>query len=143
MLLRTYILSCPHGARLRHCCDISAKPRTASTVLARVAVSCLPSLPSSHPLRILDTLLNPSPTFLCNSSPRGISSLSNQQAHTFLFVVIFQGVCWVWSTVVTTGFRKTEPKLDWINSGFGKGFVLFLFCVVGFQLSYMYLYVFP
>lgn len=73
MLLQKYILSCPHGARLRNCCDISAKPRNASAMLARVALSCF-IIPSSHPLRIFDTLLNASPTFL-RSSSRGDSKL--------------------------------------------------------------------
>jgi hypothetical protein len=37
-------------------------------------------------------------------------------------------------------FKRQETLLDWSDSGFGRGFALYLFIVVGFQLNYMYLY---
>ena len=37
-------------------------------------------------------------------------------------------------------FEKKDVLLDWSDAGFGRGFALYLFIVVGFQLNYMYLY---
>ncbi|KAJ5599283.1 Major facilitator superfamily domain general substrate transporter [Penicillium hetheringtonii] len=50
------------------------------------------------------------------------------------------GMCWIWATVNTTEFNKTNPTYDWLDPGFGKAFALFLFWVAGFQLNYMYLF---
>jgi hypothetical protein len=37
-------------------------------------------------------------------------------------------------------FNRSDVLLDWSDVGFGRGFALYLFIVVGFQLNYMYLY---
>ncbi|KZT66503.1 DUF895 domain membrane protein [Daedalea quercina L-15889] len=58
------------------------------------------------------------------------------------FFVVFglQGAWWIWATVLVTEFRKTQPTYDWVDPGFGKGFALFLFLIIGFQIQYLYLY---
>ncbi|KAH9836789.1 DUF895 domain membrane protein [Rhodofomes roseus] len=58
------------------------------------------------------------------------------------FFVVFglQGMWWLWATVLVTEFRKTQPTYDWVDPGFGRGFALFLFLVIGFQIQYLYLY---
>lgn len=66
-------------------------------------------------------------------------SLKTRTRSSFFFVVGWQGMCWIWATVVTTEFNKTSPTYDWVDPGFGKAFVVFLFWVAGFQLNYMYL----
>lgn len=66
-------------------------------------------------------------------------SLKTRTRSAFLFVVSWQGMCWIWATVNTTEFNKTNPAYDWLDPGFGKAFALFLFWVAGFQLNYMYL----
>jgi MFS family permease len=68
-------------------------------------------------------------------------SLKARTRYAFFFVVAWQGMCWIWASVVTTEFNKTNPIYDWTDSGFGRAFVLFLFWVAGFQLNYMYLWV--
>ncbi|CAG8249968.1 unnamed protein product [Penicillium olsonii] len=67
-------------------------------------------------------------------------SLEKRARYAFFFVVAWQGMCWIWATVVTTKFHKTNPAYDWSSPGFGRAFVLFLFWVAGFQLNYMYLF---
>ncbi|CAG8122002.1 unnamed protein product [Penicillium salamii] len=67
-------------------------------------------------------------------------SLEKRARYAFFFVVGWQGMCWIWATVVTTEFHKTNPAYDWSSPGFGRAFVLFLFWVAGFQLNYMYLF---
>ncbi|KAI0729071.1 major facilitator superfamily domain-containing protein [Fomitopsis betulina] len=58
------------------------------------------------------------------------------------FFVIFglQGAWWIWATILVTDFRKTQPTYDWVDPGFAKGFALFLFLIIGFQIQYLYLY---
>ncbi|KAJ5525784.1 hypothetical protein N7494_012434 [Penicillium frequentans] len=67
-------------------------------------------------------------------------SLKTRTRSAFFFVVGWQGLCWIWATVNTTEFNKTNPVYDWVDPGFGKAFALFLFWVAGFQLNYMYLF---
>lgn len=67
--------------------------------------------------------------------------LKTRTRSALFFVVGWQGMCWMWASVVTTEFHQTNPVYDWSDPGFGKAFSLFLFCVAGFQLNYMYLYV--
>lgn len=57
------------------------------------------------------------------------------------FFVIFglQGAWWIWATILVTDFRKTQPTYDWVDPGFAKGFALFLFLIIGFQIQYLYL----
>jgi hypothetical protein len=66
-------------------------------------------------------------------------SLKKRSRYAFFFVVGWQGMCWIWATVVTTEFHKTNPVYDWADPGFGRAFALFLFWVAGFQINYMYL----
>ncbi|KAJ5651227.1 uncharacterized protein N7484_004950 [Penicillium longicatenatum] len=75
-------------------------------------------------------------SFLDNKS----ISLKTRTRSAFFFVVGWQGLCWIWATVNTTEFNKTNPVYDWVDPGFGKAFALFLFWVAGFQLNYMYLF---
>lgn len=59
----------------------------------------------------------------------------------FIVILALQGGWWLWATVITTEFRRTQPVYDWVDPGFGKGFALFLVWVAGFQLNYMFLFV--
>lgn len=58
---------------------------------------------------------------------------------SFVTVLGLQGAWWIWATYLVTEFHKTRPTYDWVDPGFGRAFVLFLFWVAGFQLNYMYL----
>lgn len=60
----------------------------------------------------------------------------------FAVILTLQGAWWIWATILVTDFHKSKPTYDWSDPGFGKGFALFLFWVAGFQLNYMFLYVF-
>lgn len=66
-------------------------------------------------------------------------SLQTRARGAFLAILGLQGAWWIWATVLVTDFRLRRPTLDWLDAGFGKGFALFLFWVMGFQLNYMYL----
>lgn len=66
-------------------------------------------------------------------------SLRNRSSGAFLSVLGLQGGWWIWATILVTKFHKTRPTYDWVDPGFGKGFMLFVFWIVGFQLNYMFL----
>ena len=67
-------------------------------------------------------------------------SLKRRSRTAFIVILTLQGAWWLWATVVTTEFRRTQPVYDWVDQGFGKGFALFMVWVAGFQLNYMFLY---
>lgn len=68
-------------------------------------------------------------------------SLKLRTRSAFIVILTLQGGWWLWATVITTEFRRTQPVYDWVDPGFGKGFALFLVWVAGFQLNYMFLFV--
>lgn len=57
----------------------------------------------------------------------------------FFTILGLQGGWWIWATVLVTEFHKTQPTYDWVDPGFGRGFALFLFMIIGFQIQYMFL----
>ncbi|KAF1363432.1 hypothetical protein EJ07DRAFT_102370 [Lizonia empirigonia] len=61
---------------------------------------------------------------------------------TFWFIATLQGAWWLWATILVTEFRSTQPTYDWSSTGFGRGFAVFIFLTVGFQLNYLFLYFF-
>ncbi|KAG4414561.1 hypothetical protein IFR04_012309 [Cadophora malorum] len=67
-------------------------------------------------------------------------SLKTRARVAYIAILGLQGVWWIWATILVTDFHKTRPTFDWADKGFGKGFALFLFWVIGFQVNYMYLY---
>ena len=66
-------------------------------------------------------------------------SLKTRARVAYIAILGLQGVWWIWATILVTDFHKTKPTFDWADKGFGKGFALFLFWVIGFQVNYMYL----
>ncbi|KAL0060419.1 hypothetical protein AAF712_012788 [Marasmius tenuissimus] len=56
----------------------------------------------------------------------------------YIGILTLQGAWWLWATVIVTEYRQTRPTYDWVDPGFGRGFALFLFLVMGFQLNYIY-----
>ncbi|GAB1195486.1 hypothetical protein APSETT444_004745 [Aspergillus pseudonomiae] len=67
-------------------------------------------------------------------------SLKTRTRSAFVTILTLQGAWWVWGTIIVTEFNKSQPSYDWADAGFGRGFALYLFWIVGFQLNYMFLY---
>lgn len=36
------------------------------------------------------------------------------------------GGTWIWGTVVQHGYEMHAPKLDWVDSGFGRGWAFYI-----------------
>jgi MFS family permease len=66
-------------------------------------------------------------------------SLKTRARSAYFVVLGLQGGWWIWGTILTTRYNKTNPVFDWTDPGFGAGFALFLFWVIGFQINYLYL----
>lgn len=58
---------------------------------------------------------------------------------TFWTLVVLQGAWWIWATVLSTRYNRTQPTYDWTTPGFGSGFAVYIFLLLGFQLNYMFL----
>ncbi|KIY73603.1 MFS general substrate transporter [Cylindrobasidium torrendii FP15055 ss-10] len=58
----------------------------------------------------------------------------------FGIVVILQGAVLAWNIGNSATFRNTLPTYDWVDSGFGNAFAVFVLHVTSFQLSYMTLF---
>ncbi|KAL1644625.1 hypothetical protein SLS61_008676 [Didymella pomorum] len=69
-------------------------------------------------------------------------SLRFRARSTFWSIAVLQGAWWLWATILATEFRSTQPTYDWSSPGFGRGFAVFVFLTVGFQLNYLFLYFF-
>ncbi|KAK4055599.1 hypothetical protein OIV83_000145 [Microbotryomycetes sp. JL201] len=67
-------------------------------------------------------------------------SLRTRVRTAFAVIVTLQGAWWTWSTVIQNEFHRTGARYDWSDSGFGRGFALYLMLVGGFQLNYMLCY---
>ncbi|OJD33108.1 uncharacterized protein BKCO1_3300094 [Diplodia corticola] len=67
-------------------------------------------------------------------------ALKTRSRSTFWILVVLQGAWWTWATVLVTRFHRTKPTYDWVDSGFGAAFAVYIFLTVGFQLNYLFLY---
>ncbi|OAA70651.1 DUF895 domain membrane protein [Cordyceps fumosorosea ARSEF 2679] len=59
---------------------------------------------------------------------------------SFWTIITLQGAWWTWATVLSTRYHRTQPTYDWTTPGFGAGFAVYVFLLLGFQLNYMFLY---
>ena len=66
--------------------------------------------------------------------------LRTRARSAFFVLIVLQLGWWIWATILATRFRETQPTYDWVDSGFGAPFALFLFLVIGFQTNYLFLY---
>ncbi|OAA79101.1 DUF895 domain membrane protein [Akanthomyces lecanii RCEF 1005] len=67
-------------------------------------------------------------------------SLKFRARSTFWTILTLQGGWWTWATVLATRYHRTQPTYDWTSPGFGSGFAVYIFLLLGFQLNYMFLY---
>jgi len=50
------------------------------------------------------------------------------------------GGCWIWGTIVQKEYSAHKPALDWSDSGFGRGWALYIMWQVNWALTYNYGY---
>ncbi|KAF4540111.1 MFS transporter [Lasiodiplodia theobromae] len=67
-------------------------------------------------------------------------ALKTRSRSTFWVLIVLQGAWWTWATILVSRFKHTKPTYDWVDSGFGAAFAVYIFLTVGFQLNYLFLY---
>ncbi|KAF2500056.1 MFS general substrate transporter [Lophium mytilinum] len=67
-------------------------------------------------------------------------SLNTRAKVSYIAMMLLLGGCWVWGIVVQRGYSHHKPALDWNDSGFGRGWALYVFWQVNFALTYNYGY---
>ncbi|CAH0053659.1 unnamed protein product [Clonostachys solani] len=67
-------------------------------------------------------------------------SIKKRARYAFVVVATLQGGWFIWATILVTGYKKSLPTFDWVDSAFGSPFACFLFLIIGFQLNYMFFY---
>ncbi|PCG97657.1 Major facilitator superfamily domain, general substrate transporter [Penicillium occitanis (nom. inval.)] len=65
-------------------------------------------------------------------------SLNKRAQIGYIFIMSLVGGCWIWGTVVQTGYQKHKPALDWVDSG--RGWALYILWQVNFSLLYNFGY---
>lgn len=65
-------------------------------------------------------------------------SLNLRAKYGYIFMMSLIGGCWAWGTVVQVGYSQHKPSLDWDDSGFGRGWTLYIFWSINFSLAYNY-----
>jgi len=71
---------------------------------------------------------------------RASISLRVRSRSSFAVIVTLQGAWWLWTTILVTKFRHTQPTYDWASSGFGHAFAPYVLLCAGFQMNYLFCY---
>ncbi|CAI7602262.1 unnamed protein product [Penicillium bialowiezense] len=67
-------------------------------------------------------------------------TLNQRARYSYIFIMALFGGTWIWGTVVQHGYEMHAPKLDWVDSGFGRGWAFYIMMQVNFALAYNYGY---
>ncbi|KAI1843256.1 hypothetical protein JX265_012171 [Neoarthrinium moseri] len=62
--------------------------------------------------------------------------LNKRARYGFIFMMTLIGGCWVWGAIVQNEYTLHKPQLDWVDTGFGRGWALYIFWQVNFSLAY-------
>ena len=53
-------------------------------------------------------------------------SLNQRARYSYIGMMALFGGTWVWATVVQHEYGLHKPALDWVDSGFGRGWALYI-----------------
>jgi len=67
-------------------------------------------------------------------------SINVRATAAYVFTMTLLGACWVWGTIVQKEYSEEAPGLDWSDSGFGRGWALYILWQVGWAMTYNYGY---
>lgn len=66
---------------------------------------------------------------------------TNQRArYAFIAIMSLTGGTWVYAAVIQHEYSATSPKLDWIDSGWARGWFLYILIQLNFALVYNYMF---
>ncbi|OHX00035.1 DUF895 domain-containing membrane protein [Colletotrichum incanum] len=65
----------------------------------------------------------------------------NQRARiAYVGMMALFGGTWVWATIIQHEYGLKSPALDWVDTGFGRGWALYILLQVNFALAYNFGY---
>lgn len=64
-------------------------------------------------------------------------SLKLRARSAFAISAFGQGALFAWNIGLSTYLNRVMPSYDWVSSGFGAPFALFVLQVANFQVNYM------
>ncbi|WYZ44608.1 hypothetical protein EsH8_VII_001044 [Colletotrichum jinshuiense] len=65
----------------------------------------------------------------------------NQRARiAYIGMMALFGGTWIWATIIQREYGLNRPALDWVDSGFGRGWALYILLQVNFALAYNFGY---
>ncbi|KAF4123122.1 DUF895 domain membrane protein [Geosmithia morbida] len=67
-------------------------------------------------------------------------SVATRTRSAYVLIMALTGACWAWGTVVQRDYTARSPGLDWVDSGFGRGWALYILWQVNWALTYNYGY---
>ncbi|KAL4907090.1 hypothetical protein BDW74DRAFT_176691 [Aspergillus multicolor] len=67
-------------------------------------------------------------------------SLNQRARYAYIFIMALFGGTWIWGAVVQHSYELNPPNLDWVDSGFGRGWAFYIMMQVNFALAYNYGY---
>ncbi|EPQ28045.1 uncharacterized protein PFL1_04372 [Pseudozyma flocculosa PF-1] len=67
-------------------------------------------------------------------------AINTRAKSAFLAVYSLQAGLWIWAIYIMHEYTETKPTLDWTSDGYGRGFALYIFLQVGFNMMYEYVY---
>lgn len=53
-------------------------------------------------------------------------TLNQRARYSYIFIMALFGGTWVWGAVVQHEYGLHKPALDWVDSGFGRGWALYI-----------------
>lgn len=63
-------------------------------------------------------------------------SLNQRARYSYIFMMAVFGGTWVWGTVVQHGYEINAPALDWVDSGFGRGWGFYIMMQVNLYAAH-------
>jgi hypothetical protein len=62
-------------------------------------------------------------------------TLNQRARYSYIFMMALFGGTWIWGTVIQHEYGLTPPKLDWADSGFGRGWAFYILMQVNLCVS--------
>ncbi|KAL0938550.1 DUF895 domain membrane protein [Colletotrichum truncatum] len=67
-------------------------------------------------------------------------TISQRAKFAYIGMMALFGGTWIWATIIQREYGLNAPALDWSDTGFGRGWALYIILQVNFALAYNYGY---
>lgn len=67
-------------------------------------------------------------------------SLNSRAKYAYSIMMALIGGCWIWGVIIQREYGNKPPGLDWDDSGFGRGWALYILWQMNWALTYNFGY---